>query len=281
MTHFLDKTAKMWSFYGPPASPSKEDLLYFEKFIHQTIKNKKKPKILILGATPEFRELLLKFSLTQDAQITLIDLNPTMIKGMDALIHFPNRKEKKNVGNWLKMPFSDKLFDVIIGDVVLEHINRKDKDLMLENIYRILKPNGGFIVRLAIILNKFKRYNIKKELKRYANLYLSSKLDLKTAINYLNGVVWRASIFKNKERIIWMRPILKELSKLKPKTEIEKLFINKILTIQKPTIDYKWWPETKKDYEKMFKKYFFIKKVVFSQDYPFGDSSPIYYLIKK
>jgi len=53
MTHFLDKTVKMWSFYGPPARPSKEDLLYFEKFIHQTIKNKKRPKILILGATPE------------------------------------------------------------------------------------------------------------------------------------------------------------------------------------------------------------------------------------
>lgn len=281
MSHPFNKTAKIWSFYTPPARPSRDDLFYFEKFIRQTIKNKRNARILVLGATPEFREMLLKFSLAQNTQVTLIDVSPVIVREMDTLIHFPNKNEKKVIGNWLKMPFARRSFNAVIGHAVLEQIDRKNKDLILKNIDRALKPGGVFVVCTNIILNKFKSRNIKEGIKRYINLYLKSKLDLRTAVNYLDAMIWRASMFKNKERIIWMRPILDQLKKMKPKNKVEKLFINKVMATQGLSIDYKWWPETKKDYEKLFKKYFSIKEVVFSRDYEFANSCPIYYLIKK
>lgn len=42
------------------SAPRQNDLKIYEKFLKQAIKNKKDPKALILGATPELRDLCLK-----------------------------------------------------------------------------------------------------------------------------------------------------------------------------------------------------------------------------
>ena len=68
-------------YYTPPGQPSKDDQKTYLKYIKEVLKNKKEPKVLILGATPELRDLLAKTR----AEVTIIDILMEMISAMSQL----------------------------------------------------------------------------------------------------------------------------------------------------------------------------------------------------
>ena len=57
------KIASVWKDILSPSRPSLGDIRIYDKFIKQEIKKRKLLKALILGATPELRDLLSKYRL--------------------------------------------------------------------------------------------------------------------------------------------------------------------------------------------------------------------------
>ena len=53
--------AKTWKLLSFPWRPNKENLADYEKFILKSIKGVKNPRVLLLGATPEIRDMLAKY----------------------------------------------------------------------------------------------------------------------------------------------------------------------------------------------------------------------------
>ena len=74
--------AKAWDAYQPPAKPSVGEIGFFEYEIKNLLAKNKTIKALVLGATPEFRDLLAKYKI----DTTLVDVNEDSIKAMTSLM---------------------------------------------------------------------------------------------------------------------------------------------------------------------------------------------------
>lgn len=62
------------------------------------------------------------------------------------------------VANANSIPFKGNTFDVICLLEVLEHAFQKEKDLILKEIYRLLKPNGKLIVSVPLYDSVFENH---------------------------------------------------------------------------------------------------------------------------
>ena len=73
--------AARWAKTLPPARPAKEDIIIYRRFFNQYKNKNGKTKLLILGATPELRDLAasLKFD------VTVADFNIEMIRALTPL----------------------------------------------------------------------------------------------------------------------------------------------------------------------------------------------------
>ncbi|MFA5993025.1 MAG: class I SAM-dependent methyltransferase [Candidatus Pacearchaeota archaeon] len=136
--------AKAWAHYPSPARPSKEEIDFYEKSILKVSQNKD-IKVLILGVTPELRDICTKYKL----DVTLVDISKDMAEAMENLVKNKNPKEKIVIANWLDMKFDTK-FDLVMGDIVINLFGLEDWDLFLKKIKNTLVENGHFLTRLML-----------------------------------------------------------------------------------------------------------------------------------
>jgi hypothetical protein len=136
--------AARWAKTLPPARPAKEDIMVYRKLFNQYKSKTGKTKLLILGATPELRDLAasLKFD------VTVADFNIEMIKALTPL-RKTKSKEKFVVSFWQKIPIKDH-YDIITGDVAVNMLDKKDIPVLLKRISDLLVPGGCFIHRDAV-----------------------------------------------------------------------------------------------------------------------------------
>ena len=165
-----EKYQKWWElFWGgvkAPWRPTKKEIRFWEKKIKELLKKKKSLKILLLGVTPEIRDLLSKYK--NRIEVTLLDLNPRVKRAMDALMKRKNPKEKTVWGDWLKMPLPSNYFDVVFNDEGFENIALKNHDRLHKNIRRVLKKDGYFLVGRACLEYCFKNpLTLNQVLKKY------------------------------------------------------------------------------------------------------------------
>ncbi|MDD2647003.1 MAG: class I SAM-dependent methyltransferase [Patescibacteria group bacterium] len=149
-----------WSKYiAPPAKPCPGQLKIFSKLITRG-KFSFPRKALILGATPELRNLVLKHGF----QVTVCDISIDMIKAMtQSVIKNLRYKEKTIVGDWLSINLPSHSFDLIMGDGSLNQLleSTRVKKLLIK-IKNLLSPHGILLFREVIrsskkTINKFRK----------------------------------------------------------------------------------------------------------------------------
>lgn len=118
---------------------------------------------MILGATPEFRDMLAKYPVN----VILLDVNLEMKKAMDSLLARKPKKEKFIKANWLKMPFSDNYFDIVMGDTPHHNIKGKTYRKFFSQIRRVLKLDGYFLLSSWFFNKSQKNLTIRE----FINLY--------------------------------------------------------------------------------------------------------------
>jgi ubiquinone/menaquinone biosynthesis C-methylase UbiE len=156
--------ADAWESYTPPTKPSPAEIYFWEYKIKDLIllQKRKNLKALVLGATPEFRDLLAKYKI----KTTLIDNNQISIKAMTSLMKRKNSNEKIVIGNWLKMPFKENSFDLVLSDSAQDNIQFSKFNKFFNNVYKILKPEGCWFFG-AVHVEKENSINFKQYLAKY------------------------------------------------------------------------------------------------------------------
>jgi len=161
------KIAETWKRFGPGARPSRQNIKDMEKFLLPYIKNKKVAHVLVMGATPEIRDMLASY---KNIEVTLLDMNLEMMLAMTDLMKRKNKQENWMVGNWLTAPLQHNYFDAVLADFTKGNLPYDRQPLLYQHIAEMLKPGGALIERLYSRFKDTPVYDVEKLLKKYSRI---------------------------------------------------------------------------------------------------------------
>lgn len=258
--------AKTWNYGTPPSRPSSEDTKHYKRFVDKALSKKPKIKVLLLGATPEIRDMLSSYG--QRVSVVIVDINIEMIMAMSSLMRNPNPNEVIIRSNWINTPLMHNFFDLTFGDAVLHNVPGNLQDDFLQHQNHLLNKNGIFVSRVAIH-NSQKIKKIKNTqqvfeefLRNPGNKWGATELALTLYfISTKNGLM---SISNVKQ---YLRKYL-ELKKQRFSTGNKTIdrWLNNPFNAGWWGVDKKWYVNDKVDTEQLLKKYFIIKEVFDSGD---------------
>lgn len=140
--------AKTWGYGSAPARPSDEDVQCYRKYIEEKIVNKKQINVLVLGATPEIRDMLRDYG--KKVNVVICDVTLEMVIAMSSIMKVPNTDEVVIRANWVDAPLTHSYFDVILGDAVLHNLPKDLQKVFLAHQRSLLKDDGLFVTRVAM-----------------------------------------------------------------------------------------------------------------------------------
>ena len=159
------KLAQGWEYYyREPGRPSAQDQNNYARFIRRALKGHF-GKALVLGATPEIRNVLHKFPV----EVTVLDITLEMILAMNEFVP----KAGKDIlmrGDWVSNPLASDYYDVILGDFVWANVARQKWPNFLSTVRRLLKPGGYFIQRVYVLPDNWRVEPTADVVARYGSL---------------------------------------------------------------------------------------------------------------
>lgn len=237
---YWSSVAPSWQNCPSPIRPSPEDITLYRRFLE---KKSEPRRILILGSTPELRDLAASMA---GARVYVADFSSRMLQ--DMLRFTRNVRASEEIWlkcDWLDLPCSNGFFDVIMGDLALQQFPPGLETVFLEKIYSLLDDKGVFIGRFQFLDDRIRlqsveyivetviRRNLEKSRTAFLlHLYLlwrsadpvSRALDrhdaLKTFENFLKQYAKKSDILKNVHEILvanknsyrsWSPPLQEEL----------------------------------------------------------------------
>src|SRR3989344_1349079 len=156
MTDFPAYKIKEWNAPDPVRNPARRDTIapspaeldFYTKYLKQIKEKIDAPRLLVLGATPELRDLGLNLGFA----VTAVDINPEMIKLADKSLTVKNRKKEEVIlGDWLEVSLPNGSFDAVLGDVALNNVTAESLPRLLEKMAGWLKPGGLVLVRNIVL----------------------------------------------------------------------------------------------------------------------------------
>lgn len=126
----------------------------FEKAIED--KEKEDIKVLDIGVGTGN---LSSYFIEEKIEIIGIDQSREMLS--KAREKFPNLKLR--FGEFLKIPFNDNSFDIIVSTYAFHHLNNKEKIVALEEMKRVLKDNGRIVIGDLMFEDEQEKLNILSE----------------------------------------------------------------------------------------------------------------------
>ncbi len=276
------RMARLWARFSKPGRPSQDDIKNYNELLGVALGKIKNPKVLVLGVTPEIRNLLYKY---KNTKVYCVDMTIDMYRAMDVFIRYQNKREKFIQSNWLSISRKVKNIDVVIGDYVSGNIASHFDKFLLE-IKKVLKPGGYFIVRDLLIADSTKPIkSISLVFRKVVDKFDKGKLSLKDASSeFANEFVLKSWFLKNNntcsisyfaEGINRLFVVVKNSG-----TKSEKKVLNYFKNSWWQINDKYWTITIKAKQERIYSKHFKIKQILYSKDYKLSKESPIYLLQK-
>ncbi len=135
--------AKIWGGIQPPVRPYDEEVRIFKKYIQNYIeKNNKTPDVLILGSTPELRDVAYMFDIIP----TVVDYSQENYDLMSQLTTIDGKDNFINC-NWLDLLEQNDVntYDFILGEAAFNVI-RPEATSKLAHICRVLLKSDGHLI---------------------------------------------------------------------------------------------------------------------------------------
>lgn len=261
-THF-QKIAQHWQIIkDPPVRPSNDELSIYEKHFKNLACGKKK-NVLIFGATPELRDIALKY----ETNVTSADISWEMLCAMNLLMKEDWHKEILVKCDWLKLPLKDSFYDIAVGDNYLNMLHWPQFEPMIRESHRLLKSGGHLLT--AVLIYSEKPDSIEGLTKQYerGQLALGDLLSFSMDATY-DSKTRETSVPKHFEEL----DKLFNLGKVSKKTMKDLEPYRGPLTIAKPT---------EREFERLCQPYFEIIAKEYGKDYKCCQYRPIYILRKK
>lgn len=165
--------AESWQRITSPGRPTPEEIGIYLDF-SRSLLEREQAKVLIMGATPELREMLAPFQ--NNAQITLADINLEMMQAMTSLVANPNNNEIWIRSNWLEVPVPENYFDLILADFTYENLPFEFQDQYFTNIARWLKEDGKYVGRTRVYKSSYTTLPIEELLSYCQNREVTPQL---------------------------------------------------------------------------------------------------------
>jgi len=261
-TPYKTFAARWEKHYTPPGRPSKQAISLYRQFAKKSfIGLKHQPRVLVLGATPEIRDILAGLKV----EVSIIDLNMEMILAMTEVTKKKNPNEIIVKGDWTKMPFASNYYDLVMGDIVLSNVPRSLQTPFLKEVKRVLGPRGYFISKMEVVPNDWQFESFDTVLNKYAKIPVVKN----TAMELFAHL--HTNIYQPKNRLIDTNDIKKGLKKYfkkgkykHPSSKVTKL-LNKIWETWKP-MEKRWTVAYEKEVSKQVSQYFKIQKKIVLND---------------
>lgn len=128
------------------SAPRQRDLKVYEFYLKQAVKGKKNIKVLVLGATPELRDLSLKYNY----ETVSADISWPNIAAMQSVLKNKNHPHDIIIKcDWLKLDqiLKGNYFDVILADASLNNITPQNHAPLMRIMAKLLKKQGCLITR--------------------------------------------------------------------------------------------------------------------------------------
>ncbi len=148
---WTEKVSKEWKKYRPPSRPSLSEVKCYENYFRR-VKGK---TVLILGSTPELRDLAAKYKM----DVTVVDWSEEIFHALKTLMKKRGYPEIFHKHDWRTMKL-DAQFDMIAGDCATTVVPFKDLEAVLQNIATNLKPDGIAVQRIWV-RHKGQQYTLK------------------------------------------------------------------------------------------------------------------------
>ncbi|MDO8538554.1 MAG: class I SAM-dependent methyltransferase [archaeon] len=140
------------------------------------------------------------------AIVTGIDISSEMVKQAKLRLKEKKLKAKFKIGSLEKLPFKDKLFDIIISSSVIDHI--KDLSNVFSEFSRTLKPSGILVIAgphpladLKIHAALFEKNNKRYVIKEFSHSF--GELDSLAKINKMKRIKTIELILTKKQSIFY------------------------------------------------------------------------------
>lgn len=262
---WADEFVYHWKYYIAPARASPSDLEFIKKKILQ---KGRAAKILVLGATPEYRNLCGELGI----EVTLLDFSR---KNYEYLANEVKNRPKETFveGDWLNTVLDEK-FDIILGDNVIDMINKKDLKALLSNISRMLKKDGLFMPR-TYVRDKGERYNPEQVIKEYREERKGQPLFTGTIRN-LNLAAYN---FK-KDRVIF-KDMWKIVKDLHGRGIVSDEELEEYRNFSFENRDFRLFIPLRGELDKALSKFFDIKEIFYGTEEYLKGQLPLHVLMKK
>jgi len=159
------KVADVWTNLVPPGIPAISEINIYLKHIRKIQYSlNRRLKMLILGSTPEFRDL----GYEQNFDVTVVDSSKDYYQNISKAIRHKALidNEKVNFMRWEDINHSNE-FDVVIGDLALCLIPLSELEDFVKRISKALKQNGLFLGKSLFIAASYKAEDPQRLVEKY------------------------------------------------------------------------------------------------------------------
>ncbi len=141
----IDSLARRWLELGPPFRPSADEIALFDLALRSLPKNS---PVLIIGDSPELRDLTAKYNLPT---VVAADNLSNILAMRQLRRQSGGYPEKMWVVDWRQMVSDKEKFAIALVDFSLNSLTDwEDYGLVLGNVYKLLQPGGKLAVRIGL-----------------------------------------------------------------------------------------------------------------------------------
>lgn len=261
--------AILWTKMVGPSRPTVSELSIYLKHIRKLqLQRKSRLKMLVLGSTPEFRDL----GFEEDMDITVIDKNKTYHEAINREIRHKCLigTEKIIYDRWQNIDF-DNQFDIIIGDLVIGNIPPTELECFIKKVQKSL-TNGGLFLGKSFYWDKSYKVDTPEEMiKKYYKGY---------PYHPYSAFAYNLTIYVLKENLLVFKDMYNILEKLNKECILEDKTFEKFKNIGWDNeMKFSFYVPFKDDFEKLIQKYLKIENIEYANEI-YSKYFPLY-IIKK
>jgi len=273
---YWNKVAACWDITPIPVRPSEHTVEIYRSFLQKNVKGNGDQKVLILGSTPELRDLV---AVESSAKIYVADFSNQMLLAMLRFTkHVDLQKEEWIKSNWLDLPFPEQFFDVVVGDLVLQQFPPENEPIFLKKVRNLLKSDGVFISRFQFL---DKTYYNEENLAEVINKTFDATLGDRQTISLLKlRVIW---LYADLEKRTLNRQVaVKGLAAYMKRNNLDDPRLRGVLRLLLSEKDSlrNWSPPEEKELTDILSRYFTISEIKIASDHEDARYFPIIMLSK-
>lgn len=138
-----NENARKWPLIGPPWRPSPGDIAVYRGLVGDRLPG----RALLLGATPELRDLLAEHAGTMPKPC-IVDMSRSMLMAMSELTRRARPEDEAwLVCDWCEAQVPEHAFDVVLADLIWWTVPVHTQAVLRDRIARLLAPGAIFVAR--------------------------------------------------------------------------------------------------------------------------------------